>query len=249
MGAWHERDAFWVKWAPFLFGEQRWQQTPQEVTEIVSLLGIAPGAAVLDLCCGPGRHSLELARRVFAVTGVDVTRAYLDQAGGRAEAEGLSVEFIEEDMRAFRRPESFDAAINVFTSFGYFEDIEDDRRVAANVYLSLKEGGAFLIDLMGKEVLARIFQERHWSEVDGALVLQELRVCRDWSWIENRWIMIGDGESEEYSISHRLYSAAELKSLLTGCGFDAVEAYGSLSGTPYDTAARRLVIVARKGEA
>ena len=237
-----------MKWAPFLFGEQRWQQTPQEVTEIVSLLGIAPGAAVLDLCCGPGRHSLELARRGFTVTGVDVTRAYLDEASERAEAEGLKVEFVEEDMRAFCRPESFDAAINVFTSFGYFEDIEDDRRVLANVYRSLKKGGLFLIDLMGKEVLARIFQERHWSEVDGALVLQEMRVCKDWSWMENRWIMIRDGEGQEYTISHRLYSAAELKSMLTGCGFDAVEAYGNLGGAPYDTAARRLVVVAHRGE-
>jgi hypothetical protein len=101
---------------------------------------------------------------------------------------------------------------------------------------------------MGKEVIARIFRERDWHEVNGTIVLEERKVCRNWSWMENRWIMIKDGKMEEYKISHRLYSAAELTALLNDCGFNAIDVYGDLTGAPYDHTAKRLVLVAHKGK-
>ena len=248
MKAWHEEDAFWTKWAPFIFFERRWEQARGEVADIISLLKVSPGASILDLCCGPGRHSLQLARSGFSVTGVDRTKMYLEKARKQAEKEGLEAEFIQNDMRTFCRPDTFNVVINLFTSFGYFEDMNDDRRVAENVYRSLRENGVFLIDTMGKEVLARVFRERDWYEVNGILVLQEHRVSRNWSWMENRWIMVKDGKTEESRLSHRLYSAAELTTLLRDCGFSSIDVYGDLTGTPYDHTAKRLVAVAHKGK-
>jgi len=247
MKAWHEDDAFWRKWAPFMFPERRWEQAQEEVANIISLLKIGPRASVLDLCCGPGRHSLQLARTGFSVTGVDRTKTYLQKAHKQAEKEGLNIEFICGDMRDFCRPNAFDAVINLFTSFGYFEDIGDDKKVIRNVYRSLRNGGVFLIDTMGKEILARIFRERDWYEANDIVVLQERKVCRDWSWIEERWIMIKGGKIEEHRLSHRLYSAVELAALLKDCGFTTIETYGDLTGAPYDHTARRLVTVAHKG--
>jgi SAM-dependent methyltransferase len=243
---WYEQNAFWDTVAPVLFTERRWEDAPAEVEQVVSLLKIEPGAHVLDLCCGVGRHSLELARRGFQVTGVDRTRLYLDRASKQAEAERLDIEFVQSDMRTFCRPDAFDAVVNLFTSFGYFEDPEDDRQVAMNVYRSLKPGGAFLIDMMGKEVLARIFRERDWYEENGAIILQERRVTKNWSWMENRWLIFKDNQRAELNLSHRIYSAVELASLLTECGFTHVDAYGNLDGSAYDHLARRLVVVARK---
>jgi len=246
MKVWHEQDNFWVKWAPILFHKQRQEKTRDEVTNIISLLKISPGAAVLDLCCGPGRHSLELARRGFSIIGVDRTQPYLEKARKQAEVEGLKVEFIQEDMRNFCKPNTFDVALNLFTSFGYFKDIKDDKQVITNVYRSLKSKGVFLIDIMGKEVLARIFCERDWYEVDNIIVLEERKVCRNWSWIENRWILIKDGKKEEYKISHRLYSAVELTALLNECGFNHIDVNGDLTGEQYDHTAKRLILVAHK---
>ncbi len=248
MNAWHEQDAFWEKWAPIMFHERRWEKTAEEVANIISLLNIGEATSVLDLCCGPGRHSLELARQGFSVTAVDRTKMYLERARKQAETEGLKIEFIQDDMRQFCRPSAFDVAINLFTSFGYFEDTNDDKQVAANVYHSLKEKGVFLIDIMGKEVLARIFRERDWYELDNTMVLEERKVCANWSWIENRWLMIKDGKMDEWKVSHRLYSATELAALLSDCGFKAIDVYGDLTGTPYDHTAKRLVLVAHKGE-
>jgi 2-polyprenyl-3-methyl-5-hydroxy-6-metoxy-1,4-benzoquinol methylase len=127
MKPWHEQDRFWEATGFAMFSEQRLAAAPADIEAAVALLGIEPGARVLDLCCGVGRHSLELARLGHQVTAVDRTQAYLDQASARAEAEGLTIEYVCADMRAFCREAAYDASVNLYTSFGYFEDIEDDR--------------------------------------------------------------------------------------------------------------------------
>ena len=243
---WHEDDSFWEMWGPIMFSEQRLEDAQEEVERIVSLLGIKPRAHILDLCCGIGRHSLELARRGFHVTGVDRTRSYLDRASKQAEQRGLKVDFVQDDMRTFCRPDAFDAVINMFTSFSYFEDPEEDKQVVVNVYRSLKSGGAFVLETMGKEVLARVFKEKDWREENGIFLLTEHKISNNWGWMENRWIMLKDDKRTEVKVTHRLYSAVELTSLFTKCGFRNIDAYGDLSGSAYDHTARRLVMMAYK---
>jgi SAM-dependent methyltransferase len=247
MTAWHEQDEFWES-VP-MFTEHHLEIAAEEVECVVSLAGIEPGARVLDMPCGVGRHSLELARRGLRVTGVDRTGAYLQIARERAGAENLEVEWIEADMRDFVQHDAFDAAVNLYTSFGYFADPAQNRQVLANLYRSLKPGGTLVMEMMGKEILARIFQPRDWQQLpDGAFYLQERTVTQDWSWIDNRWILVHpDGRRQEFELGHRIYDAAGLKTLLRDADFTGVEVFGSLHGTPYDTEARRLVAVARKG--
>lgn len=245
MTAWHEQDDFWET-VP-LFGPERMEIAPQEVDQIIAMLDLKTGAAILDMCCGVGRHSLEFARRGYSVTGVDRTAAYLRTARDAADAEGLSVEWIEADAREFQRSAAFDLAINLYTSFGYFEDPAEDRRMAENLYRSLKPGGFLVMDLMGKERLARIFSRRNWDELpDGSFFLQERKIRDDWTWIENRWILIKDGQQREFTLGHRLYDGTGLRTLLLDSGFESASLYGDLDGVPYDNDARRLVAVAHK---
>ena len=245
MTVWHEEDAFWET-VP-MFSDRQWEIAPEEVSAVVSLLGIEPGAAVLDLPCGVGRHSLELARRGYRVTGVDRTAAYLETARDKAAADNLELELVQADMREFARPEAFDAAINLYTSFGYFEELAQDRQVLQNFYQSLRPGGTLVMDMMGKEVLARIFLPCDWRELpDGTLFLQERRVSRDWTWMNNRWILVKNGQRKEFTVSHRIYDGAGLRAMLLEAGFEVVVLHGALMGSPYDTEARRLVAVARK---
>jgi SAM-dependent methyltransferase len=246
MPDWHEDDSFWETFFPGMFGEEVMLRAVTDVDGVAALAEPPEGASVLDLCCGPGRHSLELARRGFRVTGVDRTAAYLDRARSAALAEGLSVEFVLADARDFTRPGAFDLAINLYTSFGYFEDPEDDPKVARALFDSLRPGGKLVMEMMGKEVLARIFQPNGWEERDGVLLLQERRVTDDWGWMENRWLLIRDGQVREQRLGHRLYSASELKALLRSVGFSEARAFGNLAGDPYDHQARRLVILATR---
>lgn len=243
---WHDTDDFWENFAPFMFPESRWAGTPVEVDRLTGLLAIPADAAILDLGCGPGRHSLELARRGYRVTGVDRTRQFLEQARQKGEVEGLPVTFIQADMREFRRPDNFDFALSLFTSFGYFEDPTENRQVIANVFDSLRPKGKFLLEVMGKEVLARIYQERDWSELDGRFLLQERLIIANWDQIKNRWLLLDGGRQFEVNFTHWLYSAHELTGLLRDCGFRQVEVYGNLLGDPYDDKAQRLVTIAHK---
>jgi SAM-dependent methyltransferase len=243
---WHEQDAFWEAMRPLLFTESHWDEAPAQIEQALTLLNVLPGAKILDLCCGTGRHSLELARRGLQVTGVDRTALYLEEARKRAETEQLTIEFVQDDMRTFCRPGAFDGAINLYTSFGYFENAEDNRRVLTNVHCSLRDNGTFVIDMMSKEVVGTIFQERDWREVDGTVLLEERKLCRDGSWMNNRWTMLDGALRKEFHVTHRLYSEAEITSLLTECGFAAVDVCGDFSGAPYDHDADRLVVVAHK---
>jgi len=243
---WYEQDTFWETVEPIMFPQRRWSDAPAEVDKIIALLCLQPWMAVLDLCCGVGRHALEFARRGYQVIGVDRTQAYLDRARRQAGTEGLEIDFVQEDMRSFCEPEAFDVIINLFTSFGYFEDPAQDRQVVMNIHRSLKTNGVLLMDLMGKEVLARIFQERSWHEQEGVLILEERRVSQAWSWIENRWIIIKNGNRTDFVVSNRLYSAAEITLLLVECGFTSIEVYGDYTGSAYDQTAKRLVVVAHK---
>ena len=244
--AWHDQDLFWERFGPFIFTNKVIEAAPQDVEHAIAMLKLGPGARICDLCCGVGRHSLELARRGFRVTSVDRTARYLDQAKAKADAERLDIEFVHEDARDFRRPEAYDAVINLFTSFGYFEKPRENIAVLENIYASLKSGGKLLLELMGKEVLARIFQERDWRQEDDAILLEERKVGKNWNFIESRWILFKDGKKYEHTFTPRLYAAAELCEMLSRCGFQAMETYGGLDGSPYDQNANRLTILGCK---
>jgi SAM-dependent methyltransferase len=244
--SWHNQDAFWELLEPVLFNQERRLRAKAEVEKVERLLQIEKQARILDLCCGNGRHSLELSQRGFDVIGVDRTTAYIAKARSEAEKRGLDVAFVVGDMREYCAPNSFDFVMNLFGSFGYFEDPDDDRRVIENVYASLRPGGQFLIETMGKEILARDFQEKNWDEEGDSLILSEKKVSQDWGRIETRWLVIRGTERTEYRVSVRSYSAIELSSLFAGCGFSKVRVYGSLDGTEYDQMAQRLVVVGRK---
>ncbi|MBN1434695.1 class I SAM-dependent methyltransferase [Candidatus Fermentibacterales bacterium] len=246
-GHWFEDDLFWESHWPLMFPEEVMEAASGQVDQLVALTSARSGEKVLDLCCGPGRHSIELARLGFRVTGVDRTRAFVEAAGKSALEQGLDIEWVECDMRDFERANGFDIAVSMYTSFGYFEDVADDLRVLANVRRSLRPGGRLLIEIMGKEVLARIFQERGWSEHDGLVQLQERRVTDNWSMMHNRWILFPreGGEPREYVVRHRIYSAVELIGLLERAGFEDCSAFGGLDGSAYDQNAGRLVVLGR----
>ena len=235
----------WEQIAPVMFDEQRWSEAPDEVELALRLLELEPPARILDLACGPGRHALELARRGYRVTGVDATVGFLEEAASKATREGVELELIHADMRQFRGTTPFDGVINMSTSFGYFEDPRDDLRVLANVRRSLRAGGALLMELQGKEVVARTLRGRDWHEQAGGFLLTEQSVRGDWTWVDNRFILLVEGARHEFVLSHRLFSAAELAALLAEAGFKSATAFGALSGSPYDERGTSLVILAR----
>jgi len=151
-------------------------------------------------------------------------------------------------MRRFKRPATFHLACNLFTSFGYFEREEDNLRVLDNVRESLRDGGALVMDMVGRERVERVGMEpRQTRFADGAVLIQQPHVNADWSRMDNHWTLVKAGQSRSYRFEHHLYSGQGLQRRLEGCGFTDVRLYGDLAGSPYTPEAPRLVAVARKG--
>ncbi|PKL23975.1 MAG: hypothetical protein CVV47_11960 [Spirochaetae bacterium HGW-Spirochaetae-3] len=244
---WFSDDGFWTDYAPLLFGGDRWGEAPAVVDAILALTGAPAGTPVLDMCCGPGRHALEFAGRGHSVVGVDITEPYLAAARDSAEAMGLSAEFIRADAREWSRPGAFGLAVNLFTSFGYFDSRVEDEAMLERIAESLAPGGALVMDLVGKETAARDFIEGEWFERGGKLVLTEFEVVGAWEGLRNRWVVVDGDRRVDRSWVQRLYSATELRDSLTRSGFSSVDLYGSWDGAPYDQKAERLVAVARRG--
>jgi SAM-dependent methyltransferase len=244
--SWHNQDQFWELFEPILFNRQRQSSAQGELEKVASLLKIQKHERILDLCCGIGRHCLELARQGFGVVGVDRTASYIAKAKQNAVEEFLEVDFVVADMKEYCQPSGFDIVINLFGSFGYFEDPDDDRQVVRNMYASLRSGGRFLIETMGKEIAAREFQERDWSQHGDMIVLSERKPIQNWNRIQTRWIVIKGNQRVEHTVSVRSYSAAELSGLLSDNGFVNVQVYGDLEGRDYDHEAKRLVVIGTK---
>jgi SAM-dependent methyltransferase len=243
---WFEDEDFWRVLYPFLFEKARLESGGDEVEKIVELTGCTQGA-VLDLCCGPGRHTIPLAKRGFVATGVDRTLFLLDKAREYAQQERVDVEWVQESMRVFRRPQAFDLAISMYTSFGYFDDPAENFAVLENVFAGLKPGGVFVLDVIGKEVIARIFQPATCREVPGeGLLVERHKPVDGWSRMENEWIVVHEGRARAFRFQHWIYSGRELQELLSSVGFSSVRLCGNLDGAPYDPGATRLIAVACK---
>ncbi len=241
---WFDDDEFWRELYPFMFPESRFEQAPEQMEKVLNLTQ-PNGTDVLDLCCGPGRCSIALARVDYAVTGVDVTPFLLDKARESGEQAGVDVEWIHADMRDFVRENAFDLVISMFTSFGYFDEKDDDLIVLRNIHKSLKPDGVCLIDVIGKERLARFRQPVMCNELeDGTMLVERNEIFDDWTRIRNRWTIVRDGMMKHFNFHHTLYSGQELKDRMRQAGFSDVALYGNLDGDEYGYDAQRLIAVA-----
>jgi SAM-dependent methyltransferase len=244
---WFQDPRFWAVARDSMFTPSAFEAAPSEVAAVLALAGLKGKLDVLDVPCGPGRHSLALARAGHRVVGVDLTDAYIEEARHRFAAEPrLHAELHVGDMRTWRREGAFDLVTNLYTSFGFFPDPEDDRRALRCFRACLRDGGTLVMDLASKEILARDFRARDWHRMADGTVMFVERTLRDaWSWNEVTWSYLRDGELQTAGFGHRLYAASELERELRDAGFSDVQAHGAFDGRPYDQAATRLVIVAR----
>jgi len=243
---WFSDEDFWSESYAFMFPDERFEEAKQQVDSLITLTGCMEGK-VLDLCCGPGRHTIPLARRGFTVTAVDSSPLLLQRAQEYAAREKVEVEWVRRDMREFSRADAFDLAINMFTSFGFFDDPADNLKVLRNVHKSLKPGGSSVIDVVGKEIIASKYQPTAANELpDGRLMVERRKVSDEWSRIDNDWLFIDEGQVRSFHLRLWLYSGRELRQLLESVGFTDIDIIGSFDGSPYGPDASRLIGVARK---
>jgi SAM-dependent methyltransferase len=241
---WFEDDRFWRFFGVAAFCTERWTEAAQSVPDLLILLGFKENSGrVLDLCCGPGRHSIPLAAAGLQVTGVDRSEYYLRQLRERAAAEHINVETVRCDMREFNRTLAFDGALCIGLSFGYLEHEDQDLAVLRNIYASLRPGARLVLDA---PTPAWPLELEPWFLVKrpdfGALVEVE-RSTGDAS-VVMRWSFTGKEPGTEPSLfTQRLYAPEGLRRLFEAAGFESVRIYGGIDRRHLGKHARKAVIV------
>ena len=244
---WYRDEQLWDMFYDCMFAAEDFERGEREVE--VLLERVPPGRRrVLDLGCGPGRHALPLARRGLEVTALDTSETLLGRVRSSAAAEGLAMEIVNADMREFSRPVGYDLVLSMWTSFGYF-DAAGNRRVLERCAANLCDGGALVLDLVGKEYLLQHLEPVHLREYDDArLLIERPALVEEMTRLSNQWILIDGERAVCREWDHEVFTGRELRDCLHAAGFGPVRLYGSLAGTPYDTEAERLIAVACRHE-
>lgn len=202
--------------------------------------------AVLDIACGAGRHALELARLGFRVTGNDLSPYLLDEARKSAEINQLPLTLTCCDMRHIPANDAFNLVVQLFTSFGYFDQKEDDRLVLGKAYRALKSGGWYILDLINPIHLAKKLQP-HSSRTIGELTLIEKRAFVDDRITKSITIVPPIGERVTFSESVRLYGKDEIVALLEKEGFSVKTLIGNYLGDAFkEEESPRMMLFCRK---
>ena len=231
-----------------LYAEADTQIAPEEASAVVRLLGLPFGRSILDVCCGYGRHAIDLARRGFHVTGIDLAPRQIEEARRRAQAEDLVVRFVLGDVRAMVFEQEFDACLNLFTSFGFFDTDAENLEMLRRIARATAPGGQFLLESWNRERVIREFAPHQVQVREGGL-----RIDKDWQFdgIAGRinWqntVSFPDGRRERWGHSIRAYTLAELKQLLESAGFALEQACGDWDGSRYELSSEHLIVIGRR---
>src|SRR6516225_7214521 len=220
------------------------ERTLRDVDGIVNLLALPQGSSVLDLCCGHGRHAIPLAQHGYKVTGQDLSEVFLREAEKEALAKGVHVDWVHGDMRNIPYENEFDAVINIFTAFGYFENQDEDQKVLQQVSKALTPGGLFLLETLHREGLMRRYTPQMISYYpEGLIELEE----RSFDLFTSRnevkiTLLYPDGQRKEYGFSHRVYTLTELAQMLTMAGLQVKAYSGAWDGSTLTIDNFRLIL-------
>ena len=222
-------------------------QTHAEAGFIHQGMSLPVGARILDVPCGSGRLSLELAALGYRVTGVDFSRPLLDEARVGADALGVQVRLENRDMRDLPWHEEFDGAFCAWSSFGYFDEAGNLEFLKA-VCRVLKPGAPFVLDtpLIETRLPEITAEPRIWWKVGDLLALEEREFDYQNSRVESNWTFIREGKTESKHLSLRLYTYRELALLLQSAGFGDHEAYAGLEFEPFGLGSEWLYLITRK---
>jgi len=237
-----------TEWFERWFGEEylhlyrhRDEEEAEQLIELITSRGIArAGARVLDLACGAGRHAAALSRRGADVVGLDLSMPLL-----RTARQGGAGALLRGDMRVLGvRTASFAAVVNLFTSFGYFDDDDQHARVLREVARVLRPHGVFVLDFLNAPAVRASLVPRDERTSGATVVVQERRLSDDGRYVI-KTIHLG-GEGRSFIERVRLYERSDLESLLAAAGLVTEEAFGDYGGAPHTPASPRCLLLARR---
>lgn len=224
------------------------QGARREVHKMISWLGLSQGARLLDLCCGMGRHSMALVEAGYEVTGVDLSDVLLREAK-RNDPDNL-VEWLRADMRELPLHGGYDAVVNLFTSFGYFEKDEEHTKVLKEIARMLKPKGRFIIDFLNPSYIETHLIPYSERLDSGQLIIENRRIAD--GYVEKHITICQEGpegdkelvKPRHYLERIKLYSFVRFLAMLTEAGLQLDEVHGGYDEENYDMeSSPRMILV------
>ena len=222
-------------------------EAQRQIEFLQTHIKIPKDSKILDLCCGNGRHTVELKKLGYDVVGLDLSEDLLEVARSKASEDGLDLHFVQCDMREIPYENYFDFVVQFFTSFGYFETDAENQRVLSAISKALKSGGKFMIDYMNPDCI-----------VKNLVAKDEKQIAEDVSIIQERWIddsthrvnkkitLNKNGEKSVFNESVRMYSLQEIIEMLPSEGLRLTEVYGDFDGSEYGSDSPRMILIGEK---
>lgn len=230
-----------------LYEEADTRLAEKEVQQVVTLLHPPDQASILDLCCGYGRHSMQLAQRGFQVTGVDISEKQIQHAREVASKAHTQLDFHVADARKLNFQGAFDLVLNMFVSFGFFKEENENKEMLQGVFRALKPGGKLLLDFWNREKEIRDFKPIACEKIKDVIILKEWRfdaLAGRLHW--KNTVIFPDGKRESWNHSIRAYTVAELKALVEEVGLKFEAVFGSLAGEEYTIDSPAAIIIAAR---
>lgn len=222
------------------------ERTAKQVDFILEILKVEKEHAILDVPCGFGRHCLEFARRGYYTTGLEYHPVQIERAKNLMEEEEIDFPIVQGDMRNIPWENKFDRLYNFFTSFGYFDD-EDNEETIRQFHKALKPGGLMLLETMNRDwIIKNMDPERITHNDDGSIFLEESRLDPLTGRMKGVHTLITpEGKIEKRELELRMYSAHELINLFGKNGFEIVRVCDHTGGD-FTVHSNRIVLVAGK---
>jgi SAM-dependent methyltransferase len=222
------------------------ERTAGEVDFLVSRLELASGARVLDVGCGFGRHSIELARRGYQVVGIDPSPAMLEAARLRAAQAGLGIDFRQASGETLAADEEFDAALCLFTTLGQMSGRRDNGQLVERVYRALRPGGHLAVEVPQRDAVVATLKPRERIAGPRRYALVTRRFEPGHNAITEIYDVMAPPDRQRYVLRYRLYSREELSDLLGEAGFSILAAHADYDETPLSSESPSMLMIARK---
>ncbi len=230
-------DAFFPIFRP-VFGIIDRKTTNAQARYLIEKLDLKPGMRFLDCPCGVGRISLPLARKGIKVTGVDITRSYLDELAQKAKRTGLPITVHHSDMRRIKHDREFHAGGNLWTSFGFFERDSDNLLTIRRMFHALKPGGKFVLHVINRDWIMANYEPKGWFRLKDnqgreiGKVLEERHFDYRTSINHGTWYFHKDGQESVHKVPLRMYCFHELVAMFDKIGFVDSEGFGTIKDEP-----------------
>lgn len=229
-----------------VYAHRNREEAVKQVDFLERVLGLKKGTRIFDLCCGSGRHSIELTRRGYEVIGMDLSCELLEQAQLDLEKAGIAVTLIRGDMRNIPYQDYFDTVINCFTSFGYFEKEEENLQVLYAIARALKPSGKFLIDYLNHDYIVKNYIPRSEEERSDIRIIQERSIDAIGGRINKTITLIKGDQKKVYKESVRAFTYPEMQRMTSSAGLVIEAVYGDYEGKSFTWESPRMILVGRK---